>query len=447
MVTETQALNIIEQNLVEEIEIHPTWPDLLNRLGQLYSFRGIHHQAIEYYEKAIEINSMYKKPYLNKAFSLLKLDRTEDALLAIKEAPLEFTNDFLWLGPTGMVFMQYRDFNEARGRISSAIEYDPLNALWYHHRGIANWYLGIPEKAKYDLAEAMRQCPVLADYLKAFDVDLNNLRNDSINRYLKQFEFNRSMALVCTEIGLAFFTNEQFEDADRYFERALKIDLNLSAYYTQIGQMHTFQSKDQSALEYYQKAVSLNPRNVKASMLLADEEALRGNIDTALKIYEELVINFPKFADLRYNYGVLCSDAGYHDEAIEQFKPSLEINPSYLAPRISLAFCLLKSNQFKQSLEVYQRIIEQGVESADIYLQVGIIYRHLQKFEQACASFEKAYQIDPAFPSILYHWGLAYYENDDLQNAKEKWQKYLQEDAVGEFSQKVEEILAKKTVN
>lgn len=442
MLSEQQVLDIMTENLQEEIDEHPVWPDLRNRLGQIYAFQGRHDTAIECYETALKINPKYKKPYLNKAFCLLEKGDRDEAVRLISQAPSEFQYDFLWVGPSVMIYLKLRDFEEALKRLDFAIEHDKRNALWFHHRWLTNWYLERYEQARADLADAIRLCPTLTEYLQEHGLDATNPDKAGVNRYFGQLDLNRNMAAVCNEIGMVYFTNEQFDDARANFDRAVKIDLNLSAAYTNIGQMYSYQGDDEKARDYFKRAVELNPRNVRANMLLANEEVFARHFDRAIDIYEQLIENFPRFADVRYNYGLLCSDSGELEKAIQQFEIALEINPKYVAPRISLAFNLMRAGQLQKSLETYKDVIERGMESADIHLQMGIICQKLGDAPGALTEFDKAYKVDPEYPGTLYHWGNALQASGDEAGARQKWQQYLDEDPVTEYAEEAKKKLS-----
>ncbi len=442
MLSESEVLNLIEQSLLDEIVAHPNWPDKQNRLGEVYAFRARHEKAVPYFEKAITINPNYKKPYINKALALINLGQPVQAVTTfLTTAPRSFENDFLWMGPLGAVHLKLHLFESAHEKLSLAIQSDPLNALWPLYRALACWYLGEIDPARQDLAMAIEICPTLPNYLREYGLTPEQMNKYTVEPYLNHLELNRSLAGICQDIGQFYFMREMFDQARRYFERALWIDLNLSAYHTWLGQMHEFKGEYAQAVAAFWQATQFNPRNVLANTLLATEEAMQGNLEAAQRIYQNLVDSFPRFPDLRYKLGLLCSDAADHAAAIAQFEAAITLNTDYMSPQLGLAFSLLQIGQLERSLQIYKQIIAAGVVSADIYLQMNHIYRQLGQFADAADVCRQAYQLDTSYPSVLYEWGLTLYHHKDFKAAKEKWQLYLATDALGAYQDQAQQYL------
>ena len=443
MITENEILALLEAEYRQEAQDHPTWPDKWNMVGLICAYQKRYDEALTFFNHACQVNLTYKQPFINRVYTLFEAGKMEEAIATEKNVPPHFPEDYYWQGHISMFFIMSKNYQKAFEYLNHAIEKEPLKPLWYHHRGIVNWLLHKYQPAAHDFTKALNFCPVLRDIFENYQIDLKEPENANLIDYINAFTCNPFYTKLINEIGMIFFRYENFDMAKKSFYQSVKIDLNLSEYYTMIGKMLQFQGDDEGAYTAYKTSVSLDSGNVYANMLLANEEVLRDNIQNAIQIYYDLVVRYPRFPDLRYHYGVLCAEVGDMDKAIEQLEISIKLNPRYVAPQVALAFNLFRLERYDKSLETYQNLIEQGIESADIYNQMGLIYLQQENPENGVKMFEQAYAVDSDFPSILYYWGLSLLKQGQTGQAIEKWELYLEKDSVEEFKDEVENQLAR----
>ena len=88
--------------------------------------------------------------------------------------------------------------------------------------------------------------------------------------------------------------------------------------------MHKYLKEDELAIENYNKAIKLNPKNENAY----------------------------------FNLGLCAFDGERYDEAVEQFKKAVEISPEYSYGYWGLGKCYEKTDDKKQSIYYYEKFIE-----------------------------------------------------------------------------------------
>jgi len=57
---------------------------------------------------------------------------------------------------------------------------------------------------------------------------------------------------------------------------------------------------------------------------------------------------------------------------------------------------LYQENNFEQAIEVYQTILDQKIESGELYYNLGICYFQLQKFSKSKGNFRKSLTLNPS---------------------------------------------------
>ncbi len=84
------------------------------------------------------------------------------------------------------------------------------------------------------------------------------------------------------------------------------------------------------AEEEHNKALKIDPENVKSIFRLAYSADLRGDEKQALKLYELAVSIKPSYVNALVNLGVLYEDLGEYTKAVDLFKTVLRYQPNHL---------------------------------------------------------------------------------------------------------------------
>lgn len=90
------------------------------------------------------------------------------------------------------------------------------------------------------------------------------------------------------------------------------------------------------AVEYFERAVDMDPNHAKALFWLAGENALRGNDDEAIRLYERSLARPPFYLGALINLGLLYEDAENYGAARYCFKRVLDIQPTHARAHLYL---------------------------------------------------------------------------------------------------------------
>jgi protein O-mannosyl-transferase len=134
------------------------------------------------------------------------------------------------------------------------------------------------------------------------------------------------------------------------------------------------------------------------------------------------------------NLGDLWARRGDFDQAIEEFKIAITLNPRYADAYHNLANIYQQKGDWEKALENYQRAIEINPNIWQTYQNMAAIYFEIGQLEKAKESALKLLEINPQVPHIYRNLGLIYYNLGQAEEAK----KYLQ--AALQISPQDEEI-------
>jgi tetratricopeptide (TPR) repeat protein len=185
------------------------------------------------------------------------------------EAALKLSSDFY---PSeaglGYVNLARKDLNEAAGRFDRAIVANPRYVPALVGRGEA--LLGLGER---DLALKSLEAAVVADpSLAALRTRIEVLR-------VRGLQDDVDDARKATEAG-------QFEEARRLYDRAIALSPESPFLYREVADVARRQGDPDTALRQAQKAIELDPTDVRTQVLIGEIHESRGEAAKAVEAYE-----------------------------------------------------------------------------------------------------------------------------------------------------------------
>ena len=102
-----------------------------------------------------------------------------------------------------------------------------------------------------------------------------------------------------------------------------------------------------------------------------------------------------------YNLGTALGELGRLDEAEENLRRALELDPRHASALQNLASVLVRKQHHEQAVDAYRRLIEIDPRSAAAHSGMGIALYYLGRTDEALQSVDRALAIDPNFEEAL----------------------------------------------
>jgi tetratricopeptide (TPR) repeat protein len=155
---------------------------------------------------------------------------------------------------------------------------------------------------------------------------------------------------MMAEVGLTD-TTEGFRKARDDAERAIALDPNLASAYlalanTQISCDWNWGAADTSVT----KAAALEPGSVEVLRIRSYRSRILGDLDQAIKLYEQVVSLDPLSANSYWRLGYLLYAAGRYDEARTEMQKALDLNPQGAYIHLTLDKILIAEGKPQQAL-------------------------------------------------------------------------------------------------
>jgi tetratricopeptide (TPR) repeat protein len=159
------------------------------------------------------------------------------------------------------------------------------------------------------------------------------------------------------------------------------------------------------------------PLTIKQIAIWRDSETL----------WQYVINTFPGRVPIAHNnLGVLYDGRGLHDEALEEYKKALAINPTFADALNNLGVAYKRKGSYDMAIQAYEKALARYPNFAEARNNLGLAYYTKGMYDQAVEQYEKALEINPSFAEAHYRLGLAHYEKQNYALAKSHVEKAQQ---------------------
>ena len=173
-------------------------------------------------------------------------------------------------------------------------------------------------------------------------------------------------------------------------QRALRIRPESTAVLYSLGKLYYTEGRDLQALQVLMGAHKLAPQNTDVIFLMARLSMVERYYEDAVPLLQEGIKLDPKRPDLHAALGDCYFTAGKPEEAIREFQTLIDLAPT-----------------------------------AASYAFMGLCYRHLGRYDEACKYLKKGLQLDPGDPACLFNLGYIAARQGEMQEAENYLQSAL----------------------
>ncbi|MGE3622597.1 MAG: tetratricopeptide repeat protein [Bdellovibrionales bacterium] len=194
----------------------------------------------------------------------------------------------------------------------------------------------------------------------------------------------------------------------------------LKTYLKEAMDLHQQGAIDQ-AMQMYRDVLAQDPKQADALHLLGGAELQKGNLDEAEKLMRKAIAIWDRSAGYYCDLGGVLMAKGSLAEAIRNYKAALKIKPDMQTAQEGLAkayarhgFELAREFRWEESEDSYRRLLELRPGEAAAYNNLGEIYQHAGKRDEALAFYNKALELKPGFEIAHYNRAICYLNMERL---------------------------------
>ena len=162
-------------------------------------------------------------------------------------------------------------------------------------------------------------------------------------------------ALKAFSLGQKARNEKRLAAALPYDERAIELDPNFAMGYNSVGADYSSLGEVGRASEYYAKAFQLREHasaREKLAITANYRLVVTGELDRAALTYQEEIESYPRAPAAYGNLGIVFSQQGQYEKAMEITKQALRVGPDQLFNYEILANCALALQRFDEARQI-----------------------------------------------------------------------------------------------
>ncbi|MBD3182422.1 tetratricopeptide repeat protein [Candidatus Poribacteria bacterium] len=270
----------------------------------------------------------------------------------------------------------------------------------------------------------------------------------AVKELMDVLKISPDMLKAVHRLGRIFQKEGMYNKAIDYFEREVTFEPS-PGLYTTIGLLYLRQDKYHEAVEYFRKALDMDKEfhvarinNLAAYHLWASELIDNNELDKAIVILKSALDLFPDSRVLNYDIGTAYDAKGQYNDAIKQYKISMELDPEFEAAKSNIASCLnnlgaeeIKKENWEECINLCEEALKwdpnfwearKNLESATFGLG-----RHKHEYgmlEEAISYYKTVLNMDTNNVNANRNLGFAFFEKGLYHDAKIQFQRTLELD-------------------
>jgi protein O-mannosyl-transferase len=335
-----------------------------NNLGDYLYNKGHIKEAIEHYQKAIQIDPNYAEAQNNLGAALAAEGRFDEAIENYHKA-IQISPNFAYaLNNLGMALAARGQFDDAIENYRKAIQISPNFADALDNLGAALTVKGRSDEA-------------LGYYRQALAIDPN-------------------LAGAHNNLGILLAKQGRTAEAIEYYQRAIELNPSRAEFYYNLGNLLATQGRPAEAIRQFQKALAVEPDYTKAHYNLANIFFAQGQWDDAIEHYRQALKQMPDSVHAHYQLGLALQCQGQFPAAIAQFQKILELDPRHVAAQNDLAWLLATCPDAKlrngtKAVELAQQAeLLSGGRTPEVLDTLAAAYAEAGQFDRAVESAKRA---------------------------------------------------------
>lgn len=290
-------------------------------------------RALEYYNKALEIDNNYALVLSDLAqmygkWGYQRHQNGQEYLSYLKQS-LDYGKRAVVIAPNigeshrglSVAYSKNGDLLNAEIEIKKALELNPNDSESYFFL----WKVKNEDENSENIKKAISLNPSFAPSYNDLGLLMQQKKdyNRAIEYFNKAIKINSGFTYAYMNLGNIYSEMKNYNEAILNYKKAIEIDPDFSYVYTFLGNAYQNINEVDKAIEYFNKAINVNPDFVHAYNNLA-------NTYFSLKNYNEAILNYKKAININNKFNTAYYNLGLAYEANGEKQKAIEIYNEYI---------------------------------------------------------------------------------------------------------------------
>lgn len=313
------------------VELKPEYAEAWNGQGNALLELKRYEDALNAYDKAIQLNPIYLEAWTSRGKALDHLQRYEEAINSF-DAALKIQPNYLdaWTN-RGNVQMKLQQYSDAIASFDKAVKLQPDYSPAWYKRGMALHNLHRYQEAVESYDKAVVHKPDFPEVWYQRGNALSNLQKykEAAQSYDKAVQFQPNFYQAWYSRGSALSNLRDYREAYASFDRAVKLNPDeYDAWYSRGWTLHQMQRYEEAVTSYY-KATRLRPNAYQAWYNHGNALYNLKRYQDAIASYNRAIENKSDYYEAWYSRGNALVNLKRYREAIESYDKALQYKQDY----------------------------------------------------------------------------------------------------------------------
>lgn len=303
-----------------------------------------------------------------------------------------------------------KDFTKVlREKKKSAEKHRELILKWQKQGRLAT-LLTLYETAKDNSQRQQSASPAMdtafyygLGYVHALEATKTDETFDTAVTYLQRaLEIEPDLFWARFNLGGIYQQQNESELALAEFEICVRLNPNYYPVYYRIGEIHLKQEDYIAALQAFETARKLNRKWEYPQYGIGLVYLAQGETDRAREAFENITQQKKKFAPAYIKLGQVLAIQGFFDDALTEYAKAAQHQPYAAQDLYELAIIFNEKGNTDGAIQLYQRTIETEPTHAQSHFALGEIFYTSGNTEAALNHYQQALSVMPSFKDTFY---------------------------------------------
>jgi len=219
---------------------------------------------------------------------------------------------------------------------------------------------------------------------------------------------NRKIAITITLICILFpeFLAADINDAEywlqkglrtqdlksriEFFNRALKLDPQNVNAHNSLGVVYIRKGLFDLAISHLRTAVKIDRNFLDAHINLAIATRCKGDPKKSIQIYDQVLAADPNSVVALYNQAIAFEKTKNYQNAIQNYLKAISFEPDNRKILLNLGVAYFRQGQEERGIQVLQTLVESFPDYAKAHYDLGVIFQNLKRWSDAKYHFQAA---------------------------------------------------------
>lgn len=334
----------------------------------------------------------------------------------------------------GETFERAKMFNNAFKTYSAAMENTKHGEIFYKKMGDLSVNGQDMMSAYHCYRKALEETPYNREILIKMATLLQSAFPDrvdeAIDYYNRLLEFNIDNDKIYYELGHLYMRKNDKLNAVSAFKLALSYDENNPYYNNSLAYSYVRAELYDDAIEYYQRAIKLNPdakwTSIVCHALGAVYGEVKGNFDAAEATYQAGLVLDSSNYDLLLSLGDLMMVKRELDRAIRAYCDGITVCPDNFMAYAKAGLALWEKDYVEESVVSFHKSIDLNPNFEISQNNLGVVYLDgLTAPQEALGYFLRAVELNPNYTLAYFNAARSYQALGENREAAEYYQRAM----------------------